>query len=276
MLNPSHGFKESQVNESSDLKEIRLAADSFKSAQVVMNVIHHQNSRIPGRTEIDLESLYNLSSFCDCYNFQEAMALAVQIWAGALWSSVSSKLPLTIIDRDFIRWLWIGKTFSIREILEKTVPFVMFQIKSTNNTLVLGDIAFHSGAAIWNERERRIRLLTDLINTKFAEIQHDCSGDLVLPQLKAISKDMLRNGLLFTLKLQMGYQQQNLDHLTLREVFDLAYDTISNARITYALSSRQLRSKEDPLLEELKGYVKSIDTNSLSKYFLDEHVALRK
>ncbi|KAF3931651.1 hypothetical protein ABW20_dc0107663 [Dactylellina cionopaga] len=101
MLNPSHGFKESHIDELSGMKEVRWMTEDLEVATIVMNIIHDQNSSIP--KSLTLSQLYDMATLWDCYQFDESLIVALNGWTKTLWDDFSHNGRSSIADVDEIQ-----------------------------------------------------------------------------------------------------------------------------------------------------------------------------
>ncbi|KAF3138577.1 hypothetical protein TWF703_004625, partial [Orbilia oligospora] len=221
MLNPSRGFKESQIAEDG-IRHIRLITDDFNLTTIVMNIIHHKNSRNPD--SISLEELYRLTDICDYYQVQEAIGPAVCNWVNHLW-------PLEKELRDCARWLWIAKVFKLENVFKECVQTSVFHIRMTSTMLyTIDEVSLHSAMnefardVLWKRREKLVSRLIENSEAKVRTYQESLSKNQNVCKedgATACECDITQLGSLLSLKLLIGYPEANLDDFSLMEVCDI-------------------------------------------------------
>ncbi|EPS40642.1 hypothetical protein H072_5471 [Dactylellina haptotyla CBS 200.50] len=190
----------------SEVRKISFTASSLDEAIIVMNIVHHQNASNPGT--LSLTELYNLATFCEEYQFQEAVLPSMDSWTKSLWpgpsqkphsdlskggqipdlaSSKRTELPLhntSFIDShapgDCVRWLWIAHVFGIKVIIEECGHVAIYNMRMTEPSEASFEVdgtAFHpwmvpfARETLWKKRQMLAGQLIQLIEGNVVKFQ---------------------------------------------------------------------------------------------------------
>ncbi|KAK6531966.1 hypothetical protein TWF694_003129 [Orbilia ellipsospora] len=229
MLDPGKGFQESKVDQASGAKKIRLEAETLESVLLAMNIIHHRHSKNP--KELDLMQIYQLATFCDKYQLQAGVFLAIEVWSAPLWRIATSSRTYPL--ENYAYWLWIGKVFRMKEVLEICTPRLIRNIKF-KHVLSLGDASLHPGMstlthAILNERDRRIEKLVVLLSRIRGEIEAAYLKCQSPAEFKDSRDKFLPLGLVSALLVELGSGQRDMpiNHFSILELFSIIQTTFS-------------------------------------------------
>ncbi|KAF3914852.1 hypothetical protein ABW20_dc0104800 [Dactylellina cionopaga] len=241
----SSNKEEQSTDDTSTIKKISFNTRSFDEALIVMNIIHHQNSLNP--KSITLTELHEIASFCDAYQFQDAVIPSADSWMKSIWPGPSSRpirdlvkvgtaavakgkqtiLPLhktegveTHCAGDCVRWLWIAHVFGYRKVFEECGHAAVFNIRMKNPAIPsfeVDGIEFEPGLSAFVQVEQ----LVGLIEGKVSKFQNSMSRNTGICKAKgntADQCDVYQLGKLFKLKLKLGFPDNELKSQSLTEI----------------------------------------------------------
>ncbi|KAK6513675.1 hypothetical protein TWF506_008114 [Arthrobotrys conoides] len=258
MFNPVSGFAESKLNDK-NMKEIRFMAPSLEAGIIAMSLLHHRYDHVPETPSVSI--LSDLATFADYYQVQCIFKRLVASW-------ITTLQPSLTLEMYVAEALWVGIVFQNRHILEHHLQDVFNRItKKDDIYMFLDDTKADKGTAIWNERERLIQKFVDEVSSKIEVYRiHLDEKFLPLPAAPPVSQnddsdnypnsksyassnlydtgnpeiivpsgipkcDVVQLGTLQALRLQIGFPERHIDHLTFETIMSIFVKTTKQSPI---------------------------------------------
>ncbi|KAF3287587.1 hypothetical protein TWF970_007302 [Orbilia oligospora] len=256
MFNPVSGFSESKLN-GNNMKEIRFVAPSLEAGVIAMSLLHHRYDYILETPSVPI--LSSLATFADYYHVQSIFKRLVASWITALQSSLT--LEMYTAEALWVGIVFQNRAI-LEHHLQGVFKGIT---KKGDTYMVgrkhLHAVMDRYSDAIWNERERLIQKFVDEVSSKLEVFRiHLDEKFLPLPATPAASQsddtdsdsnsrsysssdpsdsgnsktiiasgipkcDVVQLGTLQALRLQIGFPERHIDHMTFETVMSIFVKT---------------------------------------------------
>ncbi|KAK6339874.1 hypothetical protein TWF718_009263 [Orbilia javanica] len=225
MLNPAKGFKESCVKKDGT-KEIRVTAFSEKSTILAMNIFHYRPENLPQNNELSSLDLYQLAKFADYYQCQRVLEPWALIWAMPIWEK-RCKSSTKYISR----WLWIGISFRIPQIIKECAQEVFEHMKLEGGKFTIDEKPLHDAVSakkveiIWNQREKHIQQFIELVEAEYLNLKNKSKDK------ETVSKcNITQLGTLKLVRLKIALPNNGRDKMTFKEIFSMLRKVVKSGQ----------------------------------------------